>query len=168
MRSTRVPSLAGDTPILTIEGPRALSELAQADGATTLVYALNRASNTPALRRMRYPHQTARTEPVLEIAFDSGLAVRATPDQEWITPDGHAIPARRLAIGMDLRGYDVLQKLEPSFEPVYHRITSIRHAGHANTYAAHVDDVHTFVIADPRSIRAESAFTGVVAAAPHA
>lgn len=102
------PCLTGDTVIATIEGPRTFAELALA-GEDVQVYSWHPKSKRPVIRWMRRPHLTATDVPVLEIEFDSGLKVRATPDHGFFTFRGKRIEARDLTVGRSVRAWSMSQ-----------------------------------------------------------
>jgi ribonucleotide reductase alpha subunit len=158
------PCLTGDTMVLTVEGPRRFDELA-ASGDDVLVYAFDRLAQAPVMRWMRRPRLTRRDVEVIEIEFDSGLTVRCTPDHNWIGLNGEKIPAGELRGGVSVRAYSVAQLQErPTAAAGNHKVVAVRLAGRADVYNGTVDDVHTYVVADPHAVEAGAAFTGVVSA----
>ncbi|HSU16948.1 ribonucleotide reductase N-terminal alpha domain-containing protein [Longimicrobium sp.] len=158
------PCLTGDTQVLTVEGPRRFDELA-ASGDDVLVYAFDRLAQAPVVRWMRRPRLTRRDVEVIEIEFDSGLTVRCTPDHNWIGLNGEKIPAGELRGGVSVRAYAVAQLQErPAATAGNHKVVAVRLAGRADVYNGTVDDVHTYVVADPHAVEAGAAFTGVVSA----
>jgi ribonucleotide reductase alpha subunit len=101
------PCLTGDTMILTVDGPRSFYELAKA-GEDVLVYAVNKETNEPVVRWMRNPRRTRSAAQVLEIEFDSGLKVRATPDHNFIRfQNGKKISAAELEPGTSIAAFTV-------------------------------------------------------------
>ena len=156
------PCLAGDTLVLTVDGPRRFDELAR-HGANVEVYALNRTTGERTVRTMRHPRLTKSDTRVLKVTFDSGLVVRCTPDHNWITPSGEKIQAQELTQGMRVAGYSVTAD-EPTAAVGNHVVMSVEEAGTADVYNGTVDEVHTYVVVDPEACDGASAFTGVVSA----
>ncbi|HYH79803.1 MAG TPA: ribonucleotide reductase N-terminal alpha domain-containing protein [Longimicrobium sp.] len=157
------PCLTGDTRILTVEGPRRFDELA-ASGDDVLVYAFDRGAQVPVMRWMRRPRLTRRNVEVIEVEFDSGLRVRCTPDHNWIGFEGEKISATELRGGVSIRAYSVANLHERALVAENHKVVAIRLAGRADVYNGTVDDVHTYVVADPHAVDEGAAFTGVVSA----
>ena len=98
------PCLSGDTMIATTEGPRSFKDLAE-DGSDVLVYAWNPKDKQPVIRWMRKPRLTRKSVPVVEIEFDSGLVVKATPDHNFYTFRGNKIMAKELKVGQSVRAF---------------------------------------------------------------
>src|SRR5690606_15079236 len=98
------PCLTGDTVIATVNGPRTFEELAE-KGEDVEVYSWHPESKLPVIRWMRRPHKTAEQVPVLEIEFDSGLKVRATPDHGFYTFRGTRVDAKDLKVGQSVRAF---------------------------------------------------------------
>jgi ribonucleotide reductase alpha subunit len=158
------PCLTGDTMVLTIEGPRRFDELA-ASGDDVLVHAFDRLAQVPVVRWMRKPRLTRRNVEVIEVEFDSGLTVRCTPDHNWIGLNGEKIQASELRGGVSVRAYSVANLRERAAATAgNHKVVAVRLAGRADVYNGTVDDVHTYVVADPQAVEAGAAFTGVVSA----
>lgn len=157
------PCLTGDTRILTVEGPRRFDELA-ASGDDVLVYAFDRLAQVPVMRWMRCPRLTRRDVEVIEVEFDSGLVVRCTPDHNWIGLNGEKIPAGELRGGVSVRAYSVARLHERAAAAANHKVVAVRLAGRADVYNGTVDDVHTYVVADPHAVDEGAAFTGIVSA----
>lgn len=100
------PCVTGDTHILTVDGPRAFADLAR-EGKDVLVYAVNKETNAPVVRWMRNPRKTRSNVEVLEIEFDSGLKVRATPDHNFIDFYGKKIKAADLKPGSSVGAFSL-------------------------------------------------------------
>jgi ribonucleotide reductase alpha subunit len=98
------PCLTGDTRILTIDGPKSFAELA-ATGEDVLVYAVDKDTNEAVVRWMRNPRKTRTNVEVLEVEFDSGLKVRATPDHNFISVRGEKVRASELRAGQSVSAF---------------------------------------------------------------
>lgn len=100
------PCLTGDTVIATLDGPRTFKELAES-GEDVLVHAWHPETKTPVIRWMRNPRLTRKSSPVLEITFDSGLKVRATPDHNFYSFRGEKVEAQYLVPGQSVRAWSM-------------------------------------------------------------
>lgn len=98
------PCVTGDTQILTVAGPKSFAELAE-KGEDVLVYAVNKETNAPVVRWMRSPRKTRENVEMLEIEFDSGLKVRATPDHNFIDFYGKKVQAKDLKPGSSVGAF---------------------------------------------------------------
>jgi ribonucleoside-diphosphate reductase alpha chain len=102
---------------------------------------------------------------VIEVEFDSGLTVRCTPDHNWIGLNGEKVQASELRGGVSVRAYSVAKLHERAAATAgNHKVVAVRLAGRADVYNGTVDDVHTYVVADPHAVDEGAAFTGVVSA----
>jgi ribonucleotide reductase alpha subunit len=100
------PCLTGDTMIATVNGPVSFAELAETEDDVQ-VYSWHPKTKEPVVRWMRRPHMTAKNVPILEIEFDSGLIVKATPDHGFYSFRGKRIEARDLTVGMSVRAWSM-------------------------------------------------------------
>lgn len=194
------PCLAGDTQILTIDGPKSFAELAE-KGEDVLVYAVNKETNEPVVRWMREPRCTRTNAPVVEVQFDSGLKVKATPDHSFITLRGEKIQAQELKPGQSISAFTLsthtnghlrVARTERRGTKIFHRfahrmvaeaigmpiddealenytaaplnpkIIAVVPAGYADVYNGTVDDVHTYVVVDPKPIGPKAKYTGIL------
>jgi ribonucleotide reductase alpha subunit len=100
------PCVVGDTEVLTLDGPRAIRDLAQA-GKDVLVHAWDPDTKMPVIRTMRNIRKTRSDVDIVEVEFDSGLKVRCTPDHNFRTFRGRKIGAQNLRVGQSVRAYAV-------------------------------------------------------------
>jgi len=103
------PCLTGDTRILTVhQGPKSFQELAEA-GEDVLVWCIDLESNAASVQMMRNPRVTGYDQPVLEIEFDSGLKVRATPEHHFFTLQRNKVQAKDLKPGQSVSAFAIHQ-----------------------------------------------------------
>ena len=98
------PCVTGDTVIATVDGPRTFADLAEV-GEDVLVYSWHPDIKTPVIRWMRNPHRTRIDADILEVAFDSGLVVRCTPDHNFYSFRGEKVMAKNIKIGSSIRAF---------------------------------------------------------------
>jgi ribonucleotide reductase class II len=103
------PCLTGDARILTVhQGPKSFQELAEA-GKDVLVWCVDLKSNAASVQMMRSPRVTGYDQPVLEIEFDSGLKVRATPEHHFFTLQRNKVQAKDLKPGQSVSAFAIHQ-----------------------------------------------------------
>lgn len=103
------PCVTGDTKILTVfEGPKTFEELAL-NKKDVLVWCVNKETNEAAVSMMRAPRKTRVNVPILEIEFDSGLKVRATPDHNFFTLQRNKVQAKDLKEGQSVAAFAIHQ-----------------------------------------------------------
>lgn len=157
--STNPCCVTGDTEILTIQGPRKIADLAATD-EDVWVYAVNKKTSDPVVRRMNPIVKTWENVPIVEVTFDSGLKVKCTPNHNFIDPYGNKVQAGDMAPGSRVAAYaDAFLSA-----PANHVVVGVSPAGHADVYNATVDEVHTYIIPDPDSIHEKSEYTGIISA----
>lgn len=79
--------VTGDTKVLTIYGAVSFKELAE-DENDVLVYCLNR-NGEIVLSKMFHPRKTGYKQSLFEIKLENGVILKATPNHQFLTPDGY-------------------------------------------------------------------------------
>lgn len=132
------PCVTGDTLILTSNGPKRFSDLAN-EHEDTPVVAINRVTRKMSVRTMRNPHCTDANARVLRVSFESGLSVTCTFNHSFIGVNGEKIRASALKTGDTVMGYDT----DFTFSLA---VMSVEDAGSAAVFNGMVDEDHTYVI----------------------
>lgn len=97
---------AGDTKIVTVyEGQQSIKDLYES-GKDILVYTWNAETKLPEVSMM-HDFSKVEDQDILELGFDSGLAVRCTPEQEFYTFRGNKETALGLNVGQSVRAFSM-------------------------------------------------------------
>jgi ribonucleotide reductase alpha subunit len=162
------PCVTGDTVIATLDGPKTFAELA-AVGKDVMVYAWHPGTKRPVVRWMRRPRKTRSNAELVEVAFDSGLKLRCTPDHDLFTFRGEKVKARDLLPGQSVRAFSMSQRVSTGKSPktsssavMNHKVVSVQSAGREDVYNGTVDDAHTYVILDPVPVAGQA--SGIISA----
>jgi ribonucleoside-diphosphate reductase alpha chain len=100
------PCVAGDTQILTVNGPVAIKELAdKKEGAKVITY--DPRTKQPVVRMARDPRRTRINTEFLELEFDSGLKLKCTPNHNLHDLDGNKVQAQDIKVGQSVLAFSV-------------------------------------------------------------
>lgn len=137
--------LAGDTQVMTKDGPRAISELV---GKTGEVWSYNTQTGQAELKPFKDCRMTQEQAQLFEIEMQDGRTIRCTGDHAILTKRGY-VQAQYLTVSDEIIDISDMQKAKRAAENVRQNcvgIKSIRMIGTGPVYNLEVEDNHNFAV----------------------